>query len=312
MNPRPILSALIVTVCCALPSVGNAQSGDAPPVRRFIAASVSREHKYQVDARVRPLLFWIRKSNVGDGRITWRTGPDGAIGYELLVGTDPARTPRRINRWGYLREEAAGPVGTVFGVMSQSDEQSISDADKNTAGTAAGGHVFKALHQQVTGAEARVTLSRVRVARDLTYADLGTLLDAVPGAPCESKTVPLTAWTASGFLAATAALIEEGRAAKSVSAVRIYPYNGQLYRLHLESAERIDGFTREGRAFGPAIRGKFRVVNLKTRTETPFTVVYGVDGALAGVPLVISFRPRWWLEVECVLVDSPASEFARR
>ena len=31
---------------------------------------------------------------------------DGTIGYELLVGSDPARTPRQINRWGYLREES--------------------------------------------------------------------------------------------------------------------------------------------------------------------------------------------------------------
>ena len=144
---------------------------------------MSREHNYQVDARVRPLLFWIRKSNVGDGRITWRTGPDGTVGYELLVGTNPARTPRRINRWGYLREESAPLGGTVFGVMSQSDEQSIEDADRNTGRAGEAGHTFKALHQQVTGSEARVTLSNVRVGKDLTYADLGMLLAALPEAP---------------------------------------------------------------------------------------------------------------------------------
>ena len=278
---------------------------------------MSREHNYQVDARVRPLLFWIRKSNVGDGRITWRTGPDGTVGYELLIGTNPARTPRRINRWGYLREESAPLGGAVFGVMSQSDEQSIEDADRNTGRAAEAVHTFKALHQQVTGSEARVTLSHVRVGTDLTYADLDRLLAALPEAPSRSKVVPIGAWTSPGFLAATATLLEEGRAATgrtstSAHPLRVYPYNGQLYTLQLQSAERIDRFTRETRAFGRAIRGRFQIVNLKTRSETPFTVVYGVDGDLTGVPLFISFRPRWWLEVDCVLSDTRASPVATR
>ena len=65
-----------------------------------------------------------RESNIGDGRLTWRRGRDGTLGYELLVGSDPARTPRHINRWGYLREESGDSGAIVFGVMSQSDGQS--------------------------------------------------------------------------------------------------------------------------------------------------------------------------------------------
>jgi hypothetical protein len=45
------------------------------------------------------------------------------------------------------------------------------------------------------------------------------------------------------------------------------------------------------------------VLNRTTGEETPFTVVYGVDGDLTGVPLAISWRPRWWLEIECALRD---------
>ena len=69
----------------------HGQSADAHASASFSAVEVSRERRYQVDARVRPFLFWIRKSNIGDGRLTWRRGPDGTIGYELLVGSDPAR-----------------------------------------------------------------------------------------------------------------------------------------------------------------------------------------------------------------------------
>ena len=317
MYARHIVSAVIITFVCNRPAPVRAESADGHPLSSFSAVNVSREHNYRVDARVRPLLFWIRKSNVGDARITWRTGPDGTVGYELLVGTDPARTPRRINRWGYLREESAPRGGIVFGVMSQSDEQSIEDADTHTKSGAEVVHVFKALHQQVTGSEARVTLSNIRVANDLTYADVGTLLASVPGAPSRSKVVPIGAWTSPGFLTATAALLEEGRAAsggalRSAHGVRIYPYNGQLYELQLQSAEQIDHFTQDMRAFGHAIRGQFRIVNLKTRAETPFTIVYGVDADRKGVPLFISFRPRWWLEIDCVLSDTPASDVETR
>jgi hypothetical protein len=311
MNARYLVAAVIITVFCGSPAPVHAQSRDAHAALSFSAANVSRQHRYQVDARVRPLLFWIRKSNVGDGRITWRTGPSGTVGYELLVGTDPARTPRRINRWGYLREESGPQRAIVFGVMSQSDEQSIEDADKNTSGAVTSVHMFKALHQRVTGSEADVTISNIQSARDLTYADLDMLLTAVPGAPSRSKVVPIAGWTSPGFLGATAALLEEGRAAAgktltSAHGVRVYPYNGQLYELQLLSAEPIDRFTQDTRAFGPAIRGRFRVVNRKTGAKTAFTIVYGVEGDLTGVPLFISFRPRWWLEVDCVLADTPA------
>jgi hypothetical protein len=309
MYARRVVSALIITCFCELPAPARAESVAGPPSLSFSAVNVSREHNYQVDVRVRPLLFWIRKSNVGDGRITWRTGRDGSVGYELLVGTDPARTPRGINRWGYLREESAARGAIVFGVMSQSDEQSIEDADKNTSGAAEVVHVFKALHQQVTGSEARVTVSNIQVANDLTYAQLGTLLASVPGAPSRSKVVSIGAWTSPGFLAATAALLEEGRAAAGkrstpAHAERVYPYNGQLYELQLQSAEVIDRFTQDTRAFGPAIRGRFRILNQKTGVKTAFTIVYGVDGDLTGVPLFISFRPRWWLEIDCVLTPA--------
>jgi hypothetical protein len=310
MYARHLVSAVIITACCGSPPV-HAQSRDAHASSSFSAVNVSSEHRYQVDARVRPLLFWIRKSNIGDGRITWRTGLNGTVGYELLVGTDPARTPRRINRWGYLREEAVRQGGAiVFGVMSQSDEQSIEDADKNTSRALKNVHVFKALHQRVTDSEAHVTISAIQVARDLTYADLDVLLTAVPGAPSRSKVVPIAAWTSPGFLAATAALLEEGRAIAgktwtSAHAVRVYPYNGQLYEAQLQSTEPIDRFTQDTRAFGPAIRSRFRIVNQKTRASTAFTIVYGVEGDLKGVPLFISFRPRWWLEIDCVLTDTP-------
>lgn len=298
------LAIILITVMCT-PERLRGQSADRHAYGSFSAVEVSRESRYQVDARVRPLLFWIRKSNIGDGRLTWRRGPDGTVGYELLVGSDPARAPRRINRWGYLREESGASGAIVFGVMSQSDEQSVENADRSTTRTD-GIHAFKALRQFLTGSQARVTVSDVHVRKDLTYADLDMLLSAVPGAPSKTKTVAMAQWTSPGFLAAAASLMKEGRTAAGKAGnaqplVRIYPYNGELYQLQLRSAEHVSRYTQEGRSFGPAIRGRFHVLNRTTREETLFAVVYGVEGDLTGVPLLISWRPRWWLEIECML-----------
>jgi hypothetical protein len=309
MNARRIAAAiLLTTVTWCTPELLRGEAAVPHGDASFSATEVTSEHRYQVDARVRPLLFWIRKSNIGDGRLTWRRGPGGAVGYELLVGSDPARTPRAINRWGYLREESGAGGAVVFGVMSQSDEQSVEDANKSTSRTD-GVHAFKALRQVLAGQQAQVTISDVRVHKDLTYADLDLLLAAVPAAPSRTNTVPLAQWTASGFLAAAASLMEEGRTAAGKASspeqfVRTYPYNDALYDLQLRSADHLDRYTREGRSFGRAIRGRFSVLNRRTGEETSFTVVYGVEGDLTGVPLLISWRPRWWIEIECVLRNS--------
>ncbi len=68
---------------------------------------VVAEHRYRIAAKIRPLvLFWIGKDNVGGARIRWRQGEDGLRGYDALIGSDPARAPRKINRWGFILEEA--------------------------------------------------------------------------------------------------------------------------------------------------------------------------------------------------------------
>src|SRR5215831_18441297 len=87
------------------------------------------EHKYRMLARVRPLLFWISKDNVGGARVRWRGDDNGAFGIELLIGSDPHRAPRQINRWGYIAEDVQGADAHVLGLMKRSEEQSIAEAE---------------------------------------------------------------------------------------------------------------------------------------------------------------------------------------
>ena len=87
-------------------------------------APVTAEHRYRLSAAIRPFLFWVGAKNVGGARIVWRHDGAGRKGYELLLGSDPARAPRRINRWGWVREDADASGATMIGVMNRSEDDS--------------------------------------------------------------------------------------------------------------------------------------------------------------------------------------------
>jgi hypothetical protein len=54
---------------------------------------------------------------------------------------------------------------------------------------------------------------------------------------------------------------------------------------------------------GRACRGQFEILTLATGARTRFEMTYGLTGELAGVPLDISWQPRWWLKVELHLAE---------
>jgi len=74
---------------------------------------------YRLRGEVRPFLFWIGRGDVGGGHITVRR-TDSLPGrwsqeIEVLFGSDPARVPQHIKRWGYGRESANWTQGTGAG-----------------------------------------------------------------------------------------------------------------------------------------------------------------------------------------------------
>src|SRR5215216_1108953 len=79
----------------------KAEAGDACVAKTGTTElPVVAQHYYRMLAKVRPLLFWISRDNVGGARIGWLADERGSKGFELLIGSDPARAPRKINRWG--------------------------------------------------------------------------------------------------------------------------------------------------------------------------------------------------------------------
>jgi len=99
-------------------------------------------YHYRMAGRVRLLLFWVGKDDVGGGSITFsdRFLPSAQLkaeGIEVLFGSNPKQVPGGINRWGYGQEWAYWKVPndasegelqyTVFtGFMRHSDEEALS------------------------------------------------------------------------------------------------------------------------------------------------------------------------------------------
>src|SRR5262245_16040866 len=120
-------------------------------------------HHYSVSARVRPLLlFWIRCNDVGDAVVTTRRGSDQS-GYTLLIGSDPERAPRRINRWGYIDEEIRGDEVRVIGLMTEADEQSVEEAEAHLRQPSHGDRTYQVMQATIHGDQARSVVTPIEV-----------------------------------------------------------------------------------------------------------------------------------------------------
>ena len=258
-----------------------------------------------MNARVRPLLFWIRKNDVGDARITWRAKRGAGRGYELLVGSDPLRAPRRINRWGFIREELSAADAIVLGVMKKSKEQSVKEAEQELAREGDGGFIFQAIRTRVAGDRADAGVVTYRSETDLTYRDLEPLLNRVSALEAPRLTTAVPANTSPGLLFAVADILDEimkrgmpPRGAVPLPQPRRYVYYRTLYDLKVESLE----LTRDPHARDrQLLDAEFEILNRTTRKTTRFSILFAPAGPAAGVPVKIMFRPRWWFEVELVL-----------
>jgi hypothetical protein len=271
-----------------------------------------RVHRYRMAGRIRPLLFWIGRDDVGLGEIVWRRGPDG-VGYELLIGTDSAKAPRGINRWGYLREDSR-PSGTrVLGVMTTSDEATLKDVTNRPGGPQAAGR-FKGLDARIAAGVSRSASETLEPDRDFSVRDKDLILERIEprlrDAPLREVSVPRG--VRQGFLLAVAELVDDTVAAAGSGGAQAlrrlrgrtipYVYSRTLYDLEL-TAIGPSGATPAARGAAKAVRAGFETTNRTTGNRTTFELEYATEGALAGVPTLIRHQPRWWLQAVLALVE---------
>ena len=274
-----------------------------PPVGDGALRPVSTR-RYVMSGKVRPLLFWIGKDDIGVARIVWRRGEGGGVGYEFLVGTDPAKAPRALNRWGYIAEDVEGTGGSLLALMTGADEGSYADAESSAARPPGAGD-FRAISSRVGGGATTWQTARVTTPSALTVHDVDAALDRVrhETSAVAARTMPLPAGARPGFLTAVAELLDQAVRSvhdhsdlRALTRARVtYVFGQGAYELQVREAEpiRID---RGGESV-PAVRTGFEIRTLTTNVRTRFELTSGTSGELAGVPLAISWQPRWWLQV---------------
>lgn len=270
---------------------------------------VIKEHRYRMAAKIRPLLFWIGKDNVGGARIRWRQGDGDDRGYDLLIGSDPARSPRKVNRWGFIQEESRGGEATVLGVIQKSDQDTLQAAQADAAGD---GQAFfwKMIQGKTLSADSVATVTLTKVGRDYSYRDLDTLLDALvrfPGPP-RTRRVAVPAGGQPGFLSALADLVhdavQQARTSGKVGGRKAvgYAYFGLQYEVVRTDAAIKNKQAYGGRTYARLLEADFEVRPRSGPSWTEsFTLVLGMDGDLAEVPVFVSYQPKWWFRADMVL-----------
>jgi hypothetical protein len=325
-SPVLLAAALALALAGAPGAVGatNQASTGSCPAHAGVAAvpgralPVVRDLRYRLGGRIKLLLFWVGRDRVGTGRLVWRSDSDAAAAYELLIGTDPALTPRRLNRWGYIAEERRGDATRVFGVMTTSEEAEIKDFRGASPDGGPGGR-FKALRSTVSNRESCSATATFETERDLTLRDVaelegqaGARLDTVQAQP-----LPTGPDIRPGFLSAVAELVDAvrpngrpGTLKHPQSRSLRFVYGRKLYGLALLDVEDL---TPSGRSTADLVRARFEI-RAPTGDRERFGLDFATRGPLAGVPVVIRYQPRWWLQATLTMEDGggPGGEDAGR
>jgi hypothetical protein len=300
-----------LTASLLLPASAAAAFAADPTPGDLTAAPLTLEHRYRLSAAIRPLLFWIGAGNVGGARIAWRSDGGSRRGYELLLGSDPARAPRRINRWGWAREDADATGATMSGLMNRSEDDSLDQAKAGLQSK--GSYLFKLNRARVENGSARAEAITVYAPQDFTMRELDELLRFADSA----KPIPrvragrLPPGTRPGLLFALADLVAAGvDAARAPGSsgpnprIVQYTFNAGVYDLAISSWQRVGQASYGGRGYRSLVRLEFESRNREKGTTEHFVLACGTEGPLAGVPVFVRYQPKWWFKVEGVLDEN--------
>jgi hypothetical protein len=272
---------------------------------------VVAEYRYRLAGKIRILFFWLSRDGVGGGRIRMRRGDDGSAGLDLLIGSDPARAPRRLNRWGYILEETRGDTTTVVGLMKKSDEDTLDQAEANVARESQGSVVFKMIQATVTPAQSVSRITTATVPRDYSYRELRPLAEALAAdtSPPRTRTLPVPPGGRHGLMSAILELVREAtdtvqRTGKAPGRNTLtYVYYAKQYQLTRASASVETNQAYGGVTYPRTLRAGFEVRAKGESWTERFTLASVVGGTMDGVPVFVHYQPRWWLAVEMVLDD---------
>ena len=259
------------------------------------------EHRYRIVGKLRMAVIWAKHDDIGSARMTWRSDLHSSA-LTLMVGSDPQRAPRSLNKWGYLREEVRPDRAEVFTVRSLGGSESSS----TTGYAASEGPLFGAScssigNTDVTGAKTTVSAAGV------TYRMFDRLLDRIALAPqWQGKHTTRPEGADAGFLTALQHVIRAGRndSTSAKAGPITYIYNSTIYDLTIQGSRQLGRTTVGSRTFDQLIRTDVAIRNRTTEEVTKIAVTYSPDRTDTPLPIQIFCQPNFWLSVELRLDDT--------
>jgi hypothetical protein len=296
---------------------------------------VDVQFDYTMTARLRLLLFWVGKDDVGGGYIRRGTMPQYPASdvIELLIGSDPAKAPRAINRWGAASEIVHRPSGsshgaessTFFGFMKVSSGTSAAEMEKELAREKRGGsYLFSAIVNQGErnydfakvvpfSSDTDFTIHQFDQAKSMVF-------DRLLGSEGRLKEIASSQVQAcgrrEGFLESVAQLIDLAIEAREPHPSVCYFYNGVQHQLSLAQVTQIPTETvrltlrnephEYVRTYQNLVLARFENFDQTNSKKTGFELLLGTTGNLRGVPVQIRYQPNWWFQAVLNLV-TPAT-----
>ncbi len=288
--------------------------------------AVRGNYEYAMNARLRLLLFWVTRNDVGGGTIRRGALPEDAQRelISLLIGSDPAKA-RKINRWGAALEvvqHAPDEVRTLdtsefFGFMTRAKAEETSEETKSRMEREKTSKEFE--YQAVI---ARLDKSQ-GIAKTVPFATEKEL-DIYQFGPMKEKVFAELASGAGkfretpaamrqkcarvgGFLASVAELVDGALERGVLKNEVCYIHYGELYTLKLLSAKVVPEKTVKiemksepkilDHTYKDLLDTEFQVVNHQTGKKSEFSLLMAKTGRLRGVPVQITYQPNWWFQV---------------
>jgi hypothetical protein len=344
-------AALLFLVAAFLPA-SSSSSADRQPIQEALlwvrnSPAHPAQYDYTMTARVRLIFFWAGKDDVGGGYIRRGTSAEDPHQefFQVLFGSDPAKAPRAINRWGAGTEVSwhKDPVGVshsddvlasaFFGFMKSSQGKSASEMQAELQREKEQGlHSFTGILSRVE--TARAVSLKVPLQSDTDF----NLHDYDRAEPLmlqhlESSVEPVRALQdasrcprAASFLGTVAELMDSALVGQAAPLSRCYVYDAQEDTLTLEKITPVDSLPVT--LHGPnktvllntthknLLQLDFVSAHKLTGKKVYFTVLAGSQGNLRGVPVQISYQPNWWFQVVLNLLpqndSAPSTTVASR
>jgi hypothetical protein len=300
---------------------------------------IQREYDYILTCRLRLLFFWVGRDDLGGGYIKLgQAGDDSSFRIiQLLFGSDPAKTPGTINRWGAGTEvdrwdASKTPDASAFvGFMKSSKGQSVTAMQRELSHEKnAGKHLFEAIVSRVDREQAISTtipfysdtdydIHQLAEAQKLALDQLDDAprrkfrrLDGPARGDCQRE---------GGFLSTTEELLDRSLTGEKTPVSLCYVYNARRYTLTLERVTPLASkqvhitLKEKGQQIDQAYRdlkeSHFEVRNQESGDKTDFTVLLGTAGNLREVPIQISYQPNWWFQIVLNLKTQPTGGTGR-